>query len=130
MKRDLKSSIDVARSLLPSLRTASGTGSNVDLAGYDSCVIEFGIGTMATDGTFTAQLQHSLDGTTFGTAAQADLIGTFIGYGTSTGVSSQLVGYIGTGRYVRIVAVFGGTGAGSIVYGNVIRSHAARQPLA
>jgi hypothetical protein len=129
MKRDFKSSYDVANSLIPALRAATATGSSVDLQGYDSACIEFGVGTMATDGTFTCQLQESADGTTFGTVAQASLLGTFTAYGTANDPNLQRVGYIGTGRFVQVVAVFAGTGTGGIVYGNVHRSHAARQPL-
>ena len=130
MKRDLKSFVDTSISLIPAVRTASGTGTHVDLRGYDSAMIEFGVGTLATDGTYTCQLQESLDGTTFGTVAQADLIGTFTAFGTANDPNLQRVGYIGTPRYVRAVAVFGGTGAGGIVYANVLRGDAARQPLA
>jgi hypothetical protein len=131
MKRDFKSNYDVVNSLIPAVRTATGTGSNVDLKGYDSACVEFGVGTMATDGTFTCQLQESADGTTFGTVAQGNLLGTFNAYGTAAGGAPniQRVGYIGTARYVRVVATFAGTGTGAIVYGNVHRAHPDRKPL-
>ena len=58
MKRDLKSFVDTSISLIPAVRTASGTGTHVDLRGYDSAMIEFGVGTLATDGTYTCQLQQ------------------------------------------------------------------------
>jgi hypothetical protein len=129
MKRDLKSSIDINASLPIATYTASGTGANVDLSGFDSAVIEFGVGTIATGGGFQGQLQHSLDGTTFGTAAAGDLLGTFLAVTTSNDPAVDRVGYIGTARYVRVVSLFTGTGAGGIVYANVIRGHASRQPI-
>jgi hypothetical protein len=129
MKRDFKSNYDVVNSLIPAVRTATGTGDNVDLKGYDSACVEFGVGTMATDGTFTCQLQESADGTTFGTVAQANLLGTFTAYGTANDPNIQRVGYIGTARYVRAVAVFAGTGTGGIVYANIHRAHPDRKPL-
>ena len=97
MKRDLKSGIDVANSLIPATRTASGTGDWVDLRGYELACIEFGVGTLATDGTFTCQLQKSVDGTALtGTVAQADLLGTFTAFGTANDPNLQRVGYVGT----------------------------------
>jgi hypothetical protein len=129
MKRDLKSNIDIASSLIAAVRTASGTGDNVDLTGYDSAVVEFGVGTMATDGTFTLQIQESADGTTFGTAGTAVLQGSLPAIGTANDPAVNRVGYMGTGKIIRAVAVFAGTGTGGIVYANVIRSHPARKPL-
>jgi hypothetical protein len=129
MKRDFKSNYDVANSLIPATRTASGTGDNVDLTGYDSACVEFGVGTMATDGTFTLQIQESADGTTFGTAGTGVILGTLTAIGTANDPAIYRVGYIGTGKIIRAVAVFGGTGAGAIVYANVHRSHPARKPL-
>jgi hypothetical protein len=130
MKRDLKSNIDVAVTFVPATRSATGTGAAVDLQGYDSAMAIVEVGTMATDGTFTASLQESADGTTYTAVAQASLQGTFGAYGTANDPALERVGYIGTGRYLKGVFTFAGTGTGAITAMNIVRAHPARKPLA
>lgn len=128
--RELRNGIDVLQSLIPATRSATGTGSWVDLRGYDSATVLVSVGTMVAGGTFTGQLQESVDGTALtGTVGSSALVGTFSNFGTNA-PTDERVGYTGTCRYVRGVATFAGTGAGGIVGMHVIRGHAYRQPLA
>jgi hypothetical protein len=123
---------DVCMERLQTFRLkATPRGAWVDLRGYDSCVMETNIGTMATDGTFVGQLQESTDGTALtGTVSAGDLLGSFGAYGTANDPAIERVGYRGTCRYVRGVLTFTGTGAGAPCAVNIIRGHAYRQPLA
>lgn len=128
MKRNLKSGVDVAHSLPPLLRTASGTGAGVDLRGYDSAfgVVHFGDW---TDGTWTPKLQESDDDTSYSDVAAADLQGAFTAVSGTAGENTvQRVGYIGAKRYIR--GFLTGTGTTGINAGmTVVRGHPARQPL-
>jgi len=76
--RDLYHNVNVASSLVPAVRTASATGSAVDLRGYDSAIVTVTFGAYG-DGTHTPKLQHSVAN------------------------ASQTIGYIGQRRYVRVV---------------------------
>lgn len=98
---DIRNNISPAPTLAPAVRTAIATGSTVDLAGFESAaaVVHFGA---FTDGTHTASLQDSADGTTFVAVSTANLIGTFTAItGTVQNNTVQNVGYIGNKRYLR-----------------------------
>lgn len=129
MNRDLKSNVDAASGLSPAARTATGTGSGVDLRDYDSAMAVFAIGNW-TDGTWTPSLQESDDDTTYAAVAAADLQGTFTAIsGTAGEYTVQRVGYIGAKRYVR--PMLSGTGTTGIDASAVImRGHPRRAPLA
>ncbi len=131
MERDLKSRVDVAASLQPAARAASGTGSGVDLRGYDSAFGIFAVGAW-TDGTHTPKLQESdVDvAGSYTDVGTADLQGSFTAVsGTAAQNAVQRVGYIGFKRYVRgFITVAGGT-TGAVESFHVMRGHPARQPL-
>ena len=134
MKRDLKSDFDTAILYVPSIFGTTGTGSAVDLKGYDSCMVVFSAGSLGAAGTsIVPTLLESADGTTFGTVGTASLQGTFTVTGTGVASYNYRVGYIGTGRYIKpVLTGIGGTGAatGQMVSMVAIRGHAARKPLA
>lgn len=130
MKRDLKSSVDTIPTLSPALRAANGTGTAVDVGGYDSAFVVFSSGDW-TDGTWTPKIQES-DTTTAGSftdVGTADLQGAFTAVsGTAGEYTEQRVGYIGSKRYIRGFI----TGTGTTGHNNamsVVRGHPARQPL-
>lgn len=128
--RDIKSNVDVASTLRPQVYSANGTGTAVDLLGYDSAMAVFHAGDW-TDGTHTPKLQHSdtTAGTDFADVGTDDLQGAFTAIdGTPDENAVQRVGYIGNKRYLRgFVTGTGTTGAG---YGmEIMRGHPARRPL-
>jgi hypothetical protein len=88
-KFDLKSKVDVVDTFLPVARTASGTGSAVDLRGYESAAAYVSVGAKA-GGTITPSLEDSADGTTYAAVGTGDLDGAFaaITAGTSTQFAS------------------------------------------
>jgi hypothetical protein len=128
-QRDLKSNIDVAHSLAPTVGTGSRTGTGVDILGYDGavCVVHFGA---YTDGTHTAKLQDSSDNTTFSDVSSSNLLGSFTGISaTGSSNTTQRVGYIGGARYVR---AFITASASTVIAGSaatIVRGLANRQPL-
>lgn len=131
MNKDIASNVDVALSLHPAARAATGTGTAVDLQGYSSAMAVVNFGTW-TDGTHTPSLQHSDDGTTYSDAGtDGALQGTFAAASsTATDRGVQRVGYIGSKRYVRgLLTVSGGT-TGALSSFNIVRGHPAVAPLA
>lgn len=130
MKRDLVHNIDAAQSLAPKALTATGTGSNVDLQGYYSCLVLFNIGAW-TDGTHTPVVEHSADGTTFTDAGTDGVLqGTLAAVSGTAGQNTvQRVGYIGTNRYVRAKITVSGATTGALSGASVIRGSADRKPL-
>lgn len=98
--------------------TSNGTG--VDLSGYDSCTVEFEVGTR-TDGTHAAKIQDSADNSSFADVAAADQVGTFAADVASN--VNQRVAYIGGKRYVRAVLTTSGATTGAVVGASVIRGH-------
>lgn len=127
MKVDLKNIIDVSQSLAPAVRTATASGTGIDLAGYNSAVAVFHPGAI-TDGTHTPSLEESdSSGSGYSAVAAADLIGSVSALAANT---IQRVGYKGSKRYIRgVITVTGSpsTGAASSVV--VIRGDAIKQPL-
>lgn len=125
MKFDLVSQVNVAASLLPASRSASGTGDAVDLRGFESAFAVAQVGAMA-GGTVTPSLEASYDGTSYAAVGTADLLGTFSAITAGTAV--QRVGYSGTGRYLKgVFTQAGGTMTSAIA---IVRGHPHRSPLA
>lgn len=129
--RDLKSNIDVMPSLLPAARAVAGTGSGVDLLGYNGALAEWSIGAW-TIGTYTMKLQESdvdTDGS-YTDVGTADLQGSFTAVSGTAGTGVvQRVGYVGGKRYVRMMQAGTGT-TGLLCAGHIVRGHSARKPLA
>lgn len=122
---DLKSRVDVADTILPGSKTASGTGTAVDLRGYESTFAYVTVGAKA-GGTITASLEDSADGTTYAAVGTGDLDGTFSAI--AAGTTTQRVGYKGDNRYIRgVLTQSGGT---MDAYIAIVRGHPARTPLA
>lgn len=124
--RDLKSNIDLAQSIVPQVLSATGTGSTVDLRGYDSAVAEISAGAVAGAGDFTPKMQESDDDSSWSDVAAADLHGSFDTIIAQNTI--KRVGYAGAKRYVRIVITKNG-GTSVAASATFIRSRAARLPL-
>lgn len=125
--RDIESHLDVAQSLVPLRRTATGTGAGVDLQGYDSAMAVFDAG-LWVDGTHTPELQDSADGTTF--AVTTAIQGSFAAVvGTATDNIVQRVGYTGAKQYLRGFVTVAGATTGADYGFAIVRGNAHRQPL-
>ena len=131
--RDIKDNIDAVIALTPQSFGTTGTGSYVDLSGYDSAMIVITSGTMGAAGTgVVPTLVESTDGTTGTTVAAANLVGSFTAIGTGVATTTQRVGYIGNKRYIAPVFTgLGGTGTVLLpLSAVVVRGHPSRKALA
>jgi len=124
--QDLKSNIDIAASLAPAARTATASGTGVDLRGYESAVAAFVVGTV-TDGAHTPSVEESDDNSAFTAVAAADLLGTLAALASNT---VQRVGYRGGKRYIRAKVTASGATTGAVDAAVVIRGDAVQRPLA
>lgn len=128
--RDLLHNTMVTTSLQPAARTnGTATGTAVDLRGYDAAMFVVSFGTY-TDGTHTPSVQHSTDGSTYTTAATTDLDGTFSAVSSGAGSNTvQMVGYIGSARYVRVVMTTSGATTGALSTASVIAGRPRNAPV-
>jgi hypothetical protein len=95
-------------------KTASGNGTGVDTAGYESVAMVPVFGTW-TDGTHTYKLQDSPDNVTFTDVVAAQLDGTITAVSSAAGNNAtQKQGYKGLQRYVRAVLTTAGTTTGAV----------------
>lgn len=116
MLNDIKDNVKVVSMIDPASYTATKSdGSIIDLQGYDSCVVCVQTGAIATaDGsnyvTFTIS---EGDDAALGDAATATAIqGSFAVLNSTSADDSMIlskVGYVGTKRYIRVVATETGT---------------------
>ncbi|MFC4333868.1 hypothetical protein [Salininema proteolyticum] len=111
-RTDIKNNVAVAESIRADQHTATVTGENVDLAGFDAAAVVFQVGTVANN-DFTFEVQEADDdGTgspdTYSAVASDDLDGTAPDAPSANTVTT--VGYHGIKRWLRVVATSGGTG--------------------
>lgn len=115
--RDINSNVATVSSFVPLLRTATVTGTGVDLAGFRSAMVLIHVGTV-TDGTHTLSLEESDDDSTYTAVASTDRSGSFTA--AATAVKTQEVGYLGTKRYIRVKSTVTGSPATGGTYGAIV----------
>ena len=126
--KDLYHRIVPVQSLAPSATTATRNGTGVDLQEYESACLELSVGAW-TDGTHTPKLQESSDNSTWTDVAAGDQLGTFTAIaGTGQQNAEQIVGYIGSKRYIRPVVTVSGATTGVVLGARVIKGHARFNP--
>lgn len=113
--RDLVHRVQPTVSLSPAARvTGTATGNAVDLRGFDAAAIVLSFGVW-TDGVHTPSVQHSMDGVTYTACAASDLDGTLAAVNSAAGSNTtQVAGYIGSQRYVRVLMVTTGATTGAV----------------
>lgn len=125
--RELYNHVLEATSLTPAARSANTAvnGTGVDLLGFESALILVTAGVI-TDGTHTIKLQESADNSTFTDVAAGDQLGTPPGPLTSGvgGSASACWAYVGSKRYIRVVATTAGATTGGVFAASVLRGHA------
>ncbi|WP_413207013.1 hypothetical protein [Rhodospirillum sp. A1_3_36] len=99
--RDLKNNVGAFESVRPAVQSATVTGETVDALGFGVVMAVVQTGAIVSAGDFTAKIQDSDDGATWADVADTDLIGTLSE--TLTANTVERVGYVGEGRYVRVV---------------------------
>lgn len=111
---DLKTTSNVATSLAPAARTATGDGTGVNVSGYRSAMIAIVLGAW-TDGTHTYEVQESDDDSTYSAVADADLDGTEpVVDAADEDLVVHLIGYKGVKKYVRVSVTRASTSTGIV----------------
>lgn len=124
LRRDIDKDISVAQTLTPAARTATATGTTVDLAGFNVAAFVVAAGTV-TDGTHTPDPEESDDGSAWSNIAAQHLSGTPAAIVTG---AVQEIGYLGSKRYVRMNVTVAGATTGGVYGCHVIRSGARTLP--
>jgi len=119
--RDSSRSTKTVEALAPAVYSADNTPAAIDLQGFDSALlaIHIGVGGIAftTANKIEFVLTHSDDNSAYAAVTDADLVGVT---GTTSGIVKALtaahastevfkVGYIGSKRYLKLLADFSGT---------------------
>ena len=127
-ERDINKDVSVASTLLPNVRTATASGTGVDLAGYRSAMFIAHLGTI-TDGTFAFDPEESDDNSAWTNIDSGDLSGSFTNGTSSADDTVQEVGYLGTKRYIRCnVTVTGSPSTGGAIGVTVVRGRPITKP--
>lgn len=120
--RDFDKEVSVVSSFVPLLRTATVTGTGVDLQGFNKAMVIVHVGEV-TDGTHTLTIEESDDNSTYTTATA--ISGAFTAAATET--KTQEIGYLGTKRYIRVKSTVTGSPGTGGTYGAVVVRAGARQ---
>lgn len=118
--QDLSNNIKLVQSLAPAVRDADANGTGVDTQFYENVaiVVDSGVEGITLSGTnkIEFELEHSDDDSTYSDVESSDVNGS-VGSGgliltlDDNAESPQIseIEYLGTKRYVRVVANFSGT---------------------
>jgi hypothetical protein len=118
--QDLSNNIKLMQSLAPAVRDADANGDGVDIKGYENVaiVVDSGVEGITLSGTnkIEFELEHSDDNSSWSDAESADVNGSLGSGGLfltldDNAESPQIseIEYLGSKRYVRVVANFSGT---------------------
>ncbi len=138
--KDLYNHIEFVQAIKPVLvlDDTVPAAATVDLAGFNSAVIELSVGLKSADaGTITLKAEHS-DATSFAAVAAADMQGVTPAEGViytidadSDDSTSRIVkfGYVGGKRYLKLtIAEVGGNASGVILGVTVVKGHGLDVP--
>lgn len=119
--RDLYHHLGPVQSIAPGAKTATASGTGVDLRFYSSALVLLDVGAW-TDGTHTLKIQESDDNSSYTDVAAEDLQGAFTAIsGAGHANAVQKVGYIGYKRYIRAHVTVAGATTGAIYGATVVR---------
>ena len=118
--QDLANNIKLMQSIAPAALDADANGTGVDTQGYENVavVVDSGVEgiTLSSTNKIEFELEHSDDNSSWSDAESADVNGTLGSGGLfltldANAESPQIseIEYLGTKRYVRVVANFSGT---------------------
>lgn len=138
--QDLANNIKLMQSIAPAVLDADANGTGVDTQGYENVAIVVDSGvegiTLSSTNKIEFELEHSDDDSTYVDAESSDVNGTLGSNGLfltldDNAESPQIseIEYLGTKRYVRVVANFSGThGTGTPVAAFVVLGKARHNP--
>ena len=138
--KDLYNHLTLVQAVAPVV-VKTGTvpdAATVDLAGFNSAVIELSVGLKSADaGTITLKAEHS-DATSFAAVAAADMQGVTPAEGViytidadSDDSTSRIVkfGYVGGKRYLKLTIAEVGANANGVILGvTVVKGHGLDVP--
>lgn len=120
---------------IPAVKTATVTGTTIDLLGAEAALVMIHFGnsgdTLSGSVYWTPKLQESPDDSTWNDVAAGDLINTELAVIDAPAEDStiQSVGYKGEDRYIRAVITATGTHTNGTPIGiTALLSHKRRQP--
>ena len=138
--KDLYNHIEFVQAIKPVLvkDNTVPAAATVDLAGFNSAVIELSVGLKSADaGTITLKAEHS-DTTSFANVAAADMQGVTPAEGViytidadSDDSTSRIVkfGYVGGKRYLKLTIAEVGTNTNGVILGvTVVKGHGLDVP--
>jgi hypothetical protein len=138
--KDLYNHIEFVQAIKPVLVSDNTVpaAATVDLAGFNSAVIELSVGLKSADtGTITLKAEHS-DATSFANVAAADIQGVTPAEGViytidadSDDSTSRIVkfGYVGGKRYLKLTIAEVGANANGVILGvTVVKGHGLDVP--
>ena len=138
--KDLYNHIEFVQAIKPVLVLDNivPAAATVDLAGFNSAVIELSVGLKSADaGTITLKAEHS-DATSFADVAAADMQGVTPAEGViytidadSDDSTSRIVkfGYVGGKRYLKLTIAEVGANANGVILGvTVVKGHGLDVP--
>lgn len=126
---DLYNNLLAHESLPTALRTTTLEGTSVDRANFDGVMAVLVVGTI-TDGSHAITLEESDDDEDWSTVAAGDLQGELPTLTSASDAGVVEVGYLGTGRYVRVVStVSGGPSTGGVYGALVLGGHPFVAPV-
>lgn len=138
--KDLYNRVEFVQAIKPVLvlDDTVPAAATVDLAGFNSAVIELSIGVKSADaGTITLKAEHS-DTTSFANVAAADIQGATPAEGViytidcdSDDYTSRIVkfGYVGGKRYLKLTIAEVGANANGVILGvSVVKGHGLDVP--
>jgi hypothetical protein len=127
--RDLYSNVSAVKSILPIVgnNDTEGTGTGVDLKGYESAFVVFEVGasgdTLSGTVLITLRVQESDDDSTYTDVAAADLVGGANAIVIDDPAEDDVIhvrGYNGARRYIRAFVDFTGTHTNGIPISAVV----------
>jgi len=140
--RDILHNLKVVEAIAPAVYTADNTPAAIDLQGFDSATLAIHIGVGGITFTSTNRIEfvltHSDDGTSYSAVTADDVLGvSSVSNGivkalTAAHASTEVfkVGYVGTKRFLKLLADFSGThGTGTPLSAVAILGHAASAPI-
>ncbi len=108
--RDLYNNLKAVVAINPTTGKDNLTGNLIDLQGFNGALVVVQSGTI-TDGTFTFELRHgnASDGSDLVAVPDEDLLGTEPVFAATDDNVVKQFGYIGTKRYIKLVATVSGS---------------------
>lgn len=127
--KDFYNSMGAEITINPAAYTATETGSGVDLQGFEGATVLIVVGAW-TDGTHAFEVQESSDDSTYTAVSDDDLLGSEPTVDAADEDETVYrVGYVGTERYIRVVATLSSATSGAEFSAIVAKGFPRKSPV-